>query len=1210
MNLLSSGTLGRIEAGGSRSVALYFNPQIGQPVNGYLAKLVIRSSNAPRKEVDVWVAITQRGVGDALVHVGDIYSTAYNGLAGATVLLESEFTDPNTLAGAVMVSGSTDATGQAFFQALPAGWYQVRVSADRHNSTNARLCVAPQPAGGAAYLDVNLPYSVVSLSWSVVPVDLQDEYNIVLNATYETKVPAPVVVMDPPSFNLPDLSPGDRFTGQITLTNLGLLSANQVTFIQPADDVYFKFELLNPVPSTLEAGQRVVVSYRVTCLSPLGTGPAAVADLFGDWGWLKNVAPSAWEKMERRAGGGLYRPVQNRSGSGGCWSDSNCFTERHWVGCLWNPALGYWATNYVCTAKSGGICPGTPGPASGASQSGTSSIWQFLGTPVAGGPSVVPPGQSLPTIVGQKCFPPPADCQSAPSPLRKSDCDDPPKGPSCEGPANWDAKSSWVNLPSREYRDEVVDLALAVPGGKIDISRYYTSKSGRWKWNCLDFNLAITAQGDDTVCGILRGQTRFTPLQPCSQAGTAAQGDRPAVFYNDWLLKSEKIVAGYDSANGRFSKLRWSDHGGRWCDYDRTGRLIDAGMRDLALAHYQYDDRGRLQTISSGGGGIVLATFVYTGTADRPAQVSDRMGRLVSYGYDSAGMLASVGIGGDIIPDVQVSSQDIRNDVSTNVGNDVSTCTYSYDAQGRMTGKTTENGTFPIGYDAAGYLHSIADAGGGTTLYDFDYDQQVYYARVLDADGKGTERYFDAMGRLTQEKVDGAVTQTVSYNGLNQTLKDAQGRITSQWYDENSNLIRETLPDGATTVSSYDPVNSQLLRRQDPLGKVTMYHYDGDGNLSSMTEGDGTPLARTTTWSGYDHHRPTHEVDPAGMVTESRYLPDDRGGETIQITVTGTDQRIETRSRESDLAGNLTASTDPLGQRTQWAWDTAGRLLSETRAGLSTLNTYEHGTGDLVEVETGHSDGCTGRILRYGYDAMHRRIATIALDEQGVQVVQQRRAYNAAGRVVTETDALGNVTSYGYDSHGNSIWVKQNGETVVAQVYDAADHLVEVDSPTGAFGTLSARMTYDFAGRVLTRTSGTGGEERTVTHVYQPGGLLSATIHTGSGGTFTTRYEYDVFGRRTTVSGDLEPPSITHYNAAGLVDSVTDGNGNSTVYGYDGFGRPATQTSGSETRATVYLRGQSVHCCRNGFDGRGGTWEDRWIWRGMFGFNMQERFTM
>ena len=1203
MNIISSGTLGSIAPGESSIVTLYFNPQFGRvPVpQAFTANLLIQSSNAPQKQIVVMANTIDSGNGSALIHVGDIYTdgTSNLGLAGATVVIQSEFTNPtNPLAGVITFSNTTDAFGQVSFgtgntgdnvTALPVGWYDVRVSGSNHNSTTSRIYVKP---GQTASLDVFLPYSVISLTWSVVPVLLQDEYNIVLNATYQTKVPAPVVVIDPPSFNLPDMNKGDVFNGQVTLTNVGLIAANSVTFTPPANDAYFKYELLNSVPTSLDAGQIVVVAYRVTCLTPLGASAAPLAQsslmpskvaaapspqspnmpssasisILGNWQWLKTLSPSSWKKLEHLAAGNqsLYRTVQNSpaTGSSGCWTYSNCMTEKHLVHCQWNSSLDYWATNYFCTAKSGGTCPSAPGPGGGGGGGGGgTSVWQFIGSPSGGGPTVLPPGQSIPTVAGQLCFPPPPECQSAPPPCPDGKCQKPEDGPSCGGAANLPAKSSWVNLPSREYRDYVEDLRLEVPGGSVAIGRQYTSKPGTsgtalWKWNCLDFGIGITAQSNSQylVCALTRGLTRFTPFQSCPSAGApaltgSANQDSYSVFYNDWQLKTEKIVVTYGTNS--ISNLRWSDNAGHWCLYDATGKLTDAGTRDLTLAHYNYDPQQRLQTITTGSGTVVSGSFAYT-TTSQLAAVSDALGRRVSYGYTN-GLLTSC--------------------TTSLSGSSRLSSSYSYDAQGRILSKTTEKGQFAIAYDKAGYIQSITDAGGGVSTFNFDYDSNnlIYYSRIIDADGKGTERYFDQLGRLTMEKIDGTTMQTIVYNGFNQTITDDKGRITQQIYDENGNLISETLPDGSNTTSIYDPASGQILQKTDPLGKITKYEYDSSNNLSKVTDGLGLPLAAVTTYTSYDQHRPTHQVDPSGIITDTTYTPSSAGGVTVAVSVTGTDGSVQQTSRVYDPAGNLISSTDALSHQTSTTRDFYGRVLSETNvdAGLSTLYTYDPTSGDLVRVESGRLGNVAGRVTTYTYDAMHRRLTTNVTDDAGIQIVQQRLAYSAAGRLLTETDALGNVTSYGYDKHGNQLYVQRNGLDVVSNTYDSEDHLVEVDTPTGAFGTFVTTMTYDFAGRVLTRTSGTDSDSRTVTSQYQPGGLLGSTIYTGSGGTFTTQYGYDLFGRRVSVNGDVELSSTTQFNAAGQVVSLTDGNGNQTFYGYDAFGRPSTQTRGSGSEAST-----------------------------------------
>jgi hypothetical protein len=76
---------------------------------------------------------------------------------------------------------------------------------------------------------VFLNYQLVTVEWKVTETTIRDRYEIVLQATYETDVPAAVVVADPGSVTLPDMKAGDVFTGEFTLTNHGLIRASEKT---------------------------------------------------------------------------------------------------------------------------------------------------------------------------------------------------------------------------------------------------------------------------------------------------------------------------------------------------------------------------------------------------------------------------------------------------------------------------------------------------------------------------------------------------------------------------------------------------------------------------------------------------------------------------------------------------------------------------------------------------------------------------------------------------------------------------------------------------------------------------------------------------------------------------------------------------------------------------------------------------------------------
>lgn len=107
------------------------------------------------------------------------------------------------------------------------------------------------------------------MEWEVTEITIEDRYEIVLNITYETDVPAAVVVAEPSSINLPPMKAGDVFNGEFTLTNYGLIRAENITFALPQDDQNFTYELLGGLPESIEAKERITIPYRVTCLQSL-----------------------------------------------------------------------------------------------------------------------------------------------------------------------------------------------------------------------------------------------------------------------------------------------------------------------------------------------------------------------------------------------------------------------------------------------------------------------------------------------------------------------------------------------------------------------------------------------------------------------------------------------------------------------------------------------------------------------------------------------------------------------------------------------------------------------------------------------------------------------------------------------------------------------------------------------------------------------------
>jgi RHS repeat-associated protein len=248
---------------------------------------------------------------------------------------------------------------------------------------------------------------------------------------------------------------------------------------------------------------------------------------------------------------------------------------------------------------------------------------------------------------------------------------------------------------------------------------------------------------------------------------------------------------------------------------------------------------------------------------------------------------------------------------------------------------------------------------------------------------------------------------------------------------------------------------------------------------------------------------------------------------------------------------NITASarlTDSLGNTTSYGSQVIGGLWSLTNtqgSGCSTCTsrgniTYTYdGRGNIL-TET----DALGYVTTNTYDSLNNLLSVSKSIGGGVNAVTSY-TYNSLGGILTTTDPLGNVTTNTYDSKGDLL-------------------TVTTPAPNGSTAASVTTFTYDSKGELLTIKDPLNN---VTTLTYYPTGLINTITDAQQN---VTTYAYDAHGNRTSVTDALNHQTTFAYDAADRLTTITyPGSTGTTTFGYDYRGR-RTSVTDQNGKTTTY----------------------------------------
>ncbi len=564
---------------------------------------------------------------------------------------------------------------------------------------------------------------------------------------------------------------------------------------------------------------------------------------------------------------------------------------------------------------------------------------------------------------------------------------------------------------------------------------------------------------------------------------------------------------------------------------------------------YAYDGQRRLTSITDPLGKITVLAYA----GDRLRAVTDPTGRITTFTHDGAGNLVQVAY-----PDSsqQGFGYDARHLMTSETDRRGNTRTREYDAWGRLVqAKLPENVVRPVTYSQSIGLIAVGTGTAGNPAPITRPETAI--GKVTDGEGRTTSFTPGALGRPVRITDPAGFSTTITRDSDGNPLRTQlpSSAVFERTFDNRGNVtnfIDRTV--SGTTNYLYNSTFNQVTRITDPLGSITLFAYDNQGNLTEAT----TPLGRKLTLSYDSRGLPVSLTDPLG--TQSRFVYD-ASGNLAQLTAgTGVEERGTALAYTP--AGYIASTTDALGRVQSFSYDALGRITGETLPGNRTVAYGYDGEGNLVSLTP------PGRPAhQFEYDGLGQVTAYIPPAVTGSGATRTTYSYNKAQQLTGLTRPDGVTIGYAYDTAGR----------LSSQTQPRGALTFSYSSTTGQISAITApenvRLNYSYRGELLGGVTWSGPVAGSVLFTYDRS--YRVTQDNVKGNIITYAYDAD---DALTRAGAL----TLAYNATnGLLTGTSLGQVSDQVT-YNAFGELASykavyQAAGGGTIPPASLSYETIH---------------------------------
>ena len=422
------------------------------------------------------------------------------------------------------------------------------------------------------------------------------------------------------------------------------------------------------------------------------------------------------------------------------------------------------------------------------------------------------------------------------------------------------------------------------------------------------------------------------------------------------------------------------------------------------------------------------------------------------------------------------------------------------------------------------------------------------YQVLIPQDQHATLTYNASTSIYTLILADGT-KRIFNAGGYLTSLIDRNGNTATIAYDGSNRIT--TVTDAASRVITFsynDPANpNQATSVADSVGTIASYTYDSSSRLTQVTFADSS--FNTFVYDSGGNSLINSVLDSQGKVLESHTYDSSRRGLTSSRA-----NGVDSVTVSYPSFGTVTL-TDSANNNTTYGYEYVGPIKRVNSVAGPTCNSCGAQTNESFTFnETGTEASSTdalGDLTNYGYDANGNKTSQSTQLANGTTPTWNY-TYNSFGEVLTATDPLNHTTTNVYDPNGNLLTTttpSPDGGTTPASTttftYNTNGTLKTIKDPLGNLTTL----TYYPTGLINTIKDATN---KVTTYVYDGRGNRTSIQDPVNGVNRLTAFTYDSMNRLKTITYPAATTSIQfHYDYRGRRDYVIDQNGQKTSYGYD-----------------------------------------------------------